>query len=127
MNVRIKLFKKYVKRAQLQAIEYGVDIGIIENFNDICNYNYELIRQKSSKRKIVVFTVFLFVITVFFSYYMNSIFGVRCLIQSNYLVWEATRPVSDCSYCLNVSRPIILRNITRDEFKVSFTYKYYLF
>lgn len=45
--------------------------------------------------------------------------GIRCFVPNNYLVWEATRPVTDCSYCRNVRRPLILPNMTRDEFAVS--------
>lgn len=45
--------------------------------------------------------------------------GIRCFVPNNYLIWEATRPVTDCSYCRNVRRPLILPNMTRDEFAVS--------
>lgn len=43
--------------------------------------------------------------------------GVRCVVPNNYFVWEATRPISDCRFCHNVSAPIILPNITKEEFK----------
>ena len=48
---------------------------------------------------------------------INYFLGVRCIIPNNYLIWEATRPVADCRYCLNVSTPIILNNVTRNDFK----------
>lgn len=44
--------------------------------------------------------------------------GMRCFVPNNYLIWEATRPVSDCQYCKNVDRPLILPNMTRTEFLV---------
>lgn len=44
------------------------------------------------------------------------ILGTRCIVPNNYFVWEATRPISNCQFCLNVSRPIILPNITREQF-----------
>lgn len=47
--------------------------------------------------------------------------GTRCILPNNYFMWEATRPISDCQFCLNVSRPIILPNLTREEFS---TYAY---
>lgn len=43
--------------------------------------------------------------------------GVRCIIPNNYFIWEATRPVSDCSYCLEVESPIILYNVSRKQFE----------
>lgn len=43
--------------------------------------------------------------------------GVRCVIPNNYFVWEATRPISDCHFCENLTAPIILPNITKLEFK----------
>ncbi|XP_017780310.1 PREDICTED: uncharacterized protein LOC108565394 [Nicrophorus vespilloides] len=45
-----------------------------------------------------------------------SLIGIRCLIPNNYFVWEATRPISDCGFCLNVTAPIILHNASREEF-----------
>lgn len=45
-------------------------------------------------------------------------FGIRCFVPNNYLVWEATRPVTDCAYCRHVRRPLILPNMTREEFAV---------
>lgn len=44
--------------------------------------------------------------------------GIRCVIPNNYLVWEATRPISDCTYCKGINGPLILPNMTREEFKV---------
>lgn len=43
--------------------------------------------------------------------------SARCLIPNNYLVWEFTRPVSNCDFCLGVDSVIVLDNITKEEFK----------
>lgn len=43
--------------------------------------------------------------------------GVRCVVPNNYFIWEATRPISDCHFCHNVTAPIILPNVTKEEFK----------
>lgn len=43
--------------------------------------------------------------------------GARCLVPNNYLLWEFTRPISDCDFCAGVEAPLILPNISRDEFK----------
>lgn len=49
----------------------------------------------------------------------EHILGVRCFVPNNYLVWEATRPKSDCNFCRGLSAPIILANLSREEFEVS--------
>lgn len=51
---------------------------------------------------------------------ISYILGIRCFLPNNYLVWEATRPISDCSFCEGVTKPIILYNATKDEFKVRY-------
>lgn len=46
----------------------------------------------------------------------NYILGIRCIVPNNYFVWEATRPVSNCQFCLNIKQPIVLHNATKEEF-----------
>lgn len=48
---------------------------------------------------------------------IKGIRGTRCLIPNNYFIWEFTRPVSNCDYCRDVTRALILPNLTREEFK----------
>ncbi|EFN82398.1 uncharacterized protein LOC105185154 [Harpegnathos saltator] len=48
---------------------------------------------------------------------LRSLQETRCLLPNNYLVWEFTRPVSNCDYCRDVDAPLILRNLTREEFR----------
>lgn len=43
--------------------------------------------------------------------------STRCLIPNNYLVWEFTRPVSNCDFCRGVNSAIVLDNITKEEFE----------
>lgn len=50
---------------------------------------------------------------------LNYFLGIRCLVPNNYLIWEATRPVSDCNFCRGVVKPIILPNLTKEEFMVN--------
>lgn len=47
---------------------------------------------------------------------LNYFLGVRCIIRNNYFVWEATRPLSSCNFCINVSAPVVLLNATQLEF-----------
>ncbi|KAG6444706.1 hypothetical protein O3G_MSEX003510 [Manduca sexta] len=37
-------------------------------------------------------------------------------IKGSNKMWEATRPVADCVYCQNVTRPVILWDVTRRNF-----------
>lgn len=48
---------------------------------------------------------------------LTSLQETRCLLPNNYLVWEFTRPVSNCDYCRGVDAPLILPNLTREEFR----------
>lgn len=43
--------------------------------------------------------------------------SVRCVIPNNYFIWEATRPIPDCQFCINVTQPIVLPNVTKEQFK----------
>ncbi|KAL3285234.1 hypothetical protein HHI36_019346 [Cryptolaemus montrouzieri] len=61
--------------------------------------------------------IYEFDIINFVSYLLVYGKGVRCIVPNNYFVWEATRQISDCSFCLNVTEPIILNNATKEEFQ----------
>lgn len=45
------------------------------------------------------------------------IYERRCLIPNNYLIWEFTRPISNCNFCRNINSALILPNLTRKEFE----------
>lgn len=49
--------------------------------------------------------------------------SIRCFVPNNYMIWEATRPISNCEFCAGVQRPLILPNISRTEFSVSILIK----
>lgn len=67
---------------------------------------------------IITIVLSILILIVIITPAINVLFGVRCFIPNNYLVWEATRPISDCQYCKAIDKPLILRNMTRDEFLV---------
>ncbi|CAH1398720.1 unnamed protein product [Nezara viridula] len=55
---------------------------------------------------------------------MKTAFGIKCILPNNYIVWEATRPIADCSICYNLNSAVILPNITREEFsRYAYSYK----
>lgn len=43
--------------------------------------------------------------------------NTRCLVPNNYLVWEFTRPVSNCDFCRGVNSALVLNNLTKEEFQ----------
>lgn len=45
--------------------------------------------------------------------------SIRCFVPNNYMIWEATRPISNCEFCAGVNRPLILSNVSQTEFLVS--------
>ncbi|EDW79298.1 uncharacterized protein Dwil_GK25450 [Drosophila willistoni] len=59
---------------------------------------------------------FIMVATPVFYEIISFLLGVRCFLPNNSLVWEATRPISDCEFCKGVKGPLILSNLTREEF-----------
>ncbi|XP_073812538.1 uncharacterized protein [Musca autumnalis] len=55
-------------------------------------------------------------LTPLFYNLLTFLIGVKCFLPNNHLVWEATRPISDCGFCRGVEGPLILKNMTREEF-----------
>ncbi|KAK6632699.1 hypothetical protein RUM43_013469 [Polyplax serrata] len=64
-------------------------------------------------------------VTLFFSFLVkfpildvlvDNTLGIRCVIPNNYFIWEATRPVTDCSICENVTEVLNLHNVSRESF-----------
>lgn len=47
---------------------------------------------------------------------IHYILGIRCILANNYFIWEATRPIKDCGFCANVTGPVLLKNLTKEEF-----------
>lgn len=55
-------------------------------------------------------------LTPLFYNLLTFLIGVKCFLPNNNLVSEATRPISDCGFCRGVEGPLILKNMTREEF-----------
>ncbi|XP_049706651.2 uncharacterized protein LOC110378381 [Helicoverpa armigera] len=115
LNNENKVIKKRLRNLQKRAIERGLDGVLLKQYEYICNFSHE-IETKRTNKKLIAGIISAFIILVLSVSFLNSILSARCLLPSNYLVWEATRPLADCSYCENVTKPIILWNVTRQEF-----------
>lgn len=120
-----KLFEKFVL----------LNKKMIDNkFNPLDLEKLHFIRERNLKSDKSVFLsssvyllsmVVIILFTVFFSFIVkfpildvlvDNTLGIRCVIPNNYFIWEATRPVTDCRMCENVTEVLSLRNISRDEF-----------
>lgn len=113
-DINDEIHKEFLELNE-KLIKSGLDVNLLEH---VCFVKY------NNKKKSLYFTC-AFLISVFCIFYKNSVFssfyyhllGVRCFIPNNYFVWEATRPISDCNYCHDVTAPVILNNASREEFK----------
>lgn len=65
----------------------------------------------------VLLMVILFIATPALVWLLEYTLSTRCFVGNNYLVWEATRPISDCNHCRGLKGPIILPNMTKEDFK----------
>lgn len=114
------LSENELREAYLNSIH---DRGIVNNNprnnNNIGNY-------KTSFIYCISIVLGIFIATPFANHFWEYFIGIRCLVPNNYLVWEATRPVSDCSFCDGIRRPLILPNLTQAEFAVSYIILYLL-
>lgn len=110
-------FKKYLVKLNHYYLNLGCQVEDLEK---------AWISKKcvSLRTKIVIVIIILVAITLKtnpFSAVISYVLGIRCILPNNYFIWEATRPIKDCSFCENVSEPIILNNLTQSEF---FLYAY---
>lgn len=72
-------------------------------------------------KKVLVILFTPFICAIFSKYFYTNLIksfqDTRCLLPSNYLVWEFTRPISNCDYCRGIDAPLILPNLTKEEFR----------
>lgn len=119
--------KKRLKDLQLSGLRRGLQSSTLKQIDYICNFT-EVNTIKRKRKRIIISLIIVSILTVVVSSIVHNILTARCLVPLNYLVWEATRPLADCDYCVNITKPIILQNVTRHDFKVRVhhLYKIYL-
>uniref|UniRef100_A0A1L8D9L9 Putative conserved plasma membrane protein n=1 Tax=Nyssomyia neivai TaxID=330878 RepID=A0A1L8D9L9_9DIPT len=61
--------------------------------------------------------IFILCATPLITIVLEMAITTRCLLPNNYLVWEATRPISDCDFCRHIQGPLIFGNLTKEEFR----------
>lgn len=122
-NIQI-LYEKFVILNR-DLLNFGVSI---EELKEICFKGRKAVctiqeSKKSARHSGLIVAVTLFgtvlvsiLLKVILDSVMNTL-GTRCLLPNNYLIWEATRPETDCSMCKDVKTVLVFGNISRDEFR----------
>lgn len=115
-----RIIRRKLKKTQKCAIEKGIDRALIRHFYYVNN-----IKEKSlilGLNAAILSVGAALILVAISSLAVEYLLSARCLLPINHLVWEATRPLADCNYCANVTKPIILQNITRQNFRVGKIY-----
>lgn len=123
---------EFIRKAFFKLTENYIQHGA--TMNDLKSINTLTIDAKSTNknRNLAVYSkrilMILFVLLLYgiFNRYLNmniikNFRETRCLLPNNYLVWEFTRSISNCDYCRDVEAPLILPNLTKEEFR-SYSY-----
>lgn len=112
-----KIIQRKLKWIQNRAIQKGLDPALIGQYFSVNNKEKSLFIGLNTA---IITVVLVFILGTITSFAVEYLLSARCLLPINHLVWEATRPLADCNYCANVTKPIILQNITRQNFRVRY-------
>jgi len=118
---------EFIERTFLKLIENYIQHGAVINdlksitmtVNTKSAKNRSFAATRPKKLLVMLFVPFLYGIlnTYFYTNIIKSFQGTRCLLPNNYLVWEFTRPITNCDYCRDIEAPLILPNLTKEEFR----------
>lgn len=113
-NISVKIIDNKITDLVQHYLHYNFSIEELED-------SLYPIRQQSCgfNAKYITISILLLVLLISVLYELNVlgvIFGIRCIIPNNYFVWEATRPISNCTFCSNITKPIILQNVSKEDF-----------
>ncbi|XP_050463195.1 uncharacterized protein LOC126857613 isoform X1 [Cataglyphis hispanica] len=117
---------EFVRKTFLKLTENYIQYGA--TMNDLKSITMTINNAKSAKNrcftKKILVILFVPLLCGLFNKYCNIIKTfqeTRCLLPNNYFVWEFTRSISNCDYCRDIKAPLILPNLTREEFR-SYSY-----
>lgn len=117
----IQCLRKFLFKLNLIDLPELSDIEFC-NFLNWTGKNPFYKNQKSDRnglKYIFIATIVCLIVGVINFSVIEYLLTVRCFIPNNYLIYEATRPIEmNCKFCAGITRPIILTNITRNDFKV---------
>lgn len=127
-------YNKYIlpkiKELNNSVLKEAADIITEDDLMNACyeyvkmNDNANSFRAKYKQITIWIISLVILIVGIIFGFpcAQNAIMGIRCFVPNNYIIWEASRPITDCNYCRSINRPIILFNATQDEFSVILNY-----
>ncbi|TGZ46005.1 uncharacterized protein [Temnothorax longispinosus] len=121
-----ELIQKAFLKLTENYIQHGAVINDLKSITMTTNAKDAKNRNFATRSKKLLVLLFVPVLYGIFNRYFNtnvikSFQGTRCLLPNNYLVWEFTRPLTNCDYCRDIEAPLILPNLTKEEFR---TYSY---
>ncbi|KAI4493166.1 hypothetical protein M0802_009583 [Mischocyttarus mexicanus] len=123
INKRLELIEETFLELTEDLLKYGVTIndlkmtiGMTDNIKINNNSNLYYFR-KASVVLLISIIYGLFFMDTYFDVIKKNLYETRCIVPNNYLIWEFTRPISNCDYCRNINMPIILSNVTKKDFE----------
>lgn len=120
----VEFVRKTFLKLTENYIQYGATMNDLKSITmTINNAKSKSAKNRSFTKKILVI-LFVPLLCGLFNKYFNIIKTfqeTRCLLPNNYFVWEFTRSISNCDYCRDIKAPLILPNLTREEFR-SYSY-----
>ncbi|KYN32241.1 hypothetical protein ALC56_13619 [Trachymyrmex septentrionalis] len=120
-NIEEFLEKAFFKLTE-NYIQQGAVINDLKSITMTANAKSAKNRSfRTCSKKLLVMLLMPFLYGMFNRYVYNNIIKnfqeTRCLLPNNYLIWEFTRPITNCDYCRDVKAPLILPNLTKEEFR----------
>jgi hypothetical protein len=118
LREKINLLKQNVLQNNENVTEedlleaYRQDINNVRRIPNFVNNDH----SSSSFIYSILIVIVLLITTPLLGNVLEYLIGLRCIVPNNYLIWEATRPISDCDFCRGLKKPLILQNLTREEF-----------
>lgn len=112
-NKEFEEFKQTITKINKHYLKLGFQIEDLEK-------EWKLKKTSSTYKSLfVLFIIVVVSVTCKSHYFISAIqylLGIRCILPNNYFIWEATRPIKDCNFCVNLTQPILLNNLTKDQF-----------
>lgn len=112
-NEAFEEFKQSVTKINKYYLKLGFQVDDLEK-------EWKLKKKSSSYKTLFILFIIVFISFICKSHYfikaVQYLLGIRCILPNNYFIWEATRPIKDCNFCTNLTQPIILNNLTKDQF-----------
>lgn len=120
MEDSVVFVRKTFLRLTQDCIQHGATMNELKSITMTSMDNDENRSFAMCSKKILIMLLVPFVLSIFnrhlYTNVIKSFRGTRCLWPNNFLIWEFTRPISNCDYCRDIEAPLILPNLTKEQF-----------